>query len=159
MTKIFLNKLKKEGKLEIIQPSEEICNSYNYKSENCFKSAKILLQNNLYDNSVSMSYYAMYNQLTALLFYVGIKCENHSGAILLLNYLFEEKNLFKIISNAKKERIDKDYYVSTDKDKITKEIAEELLINAENFIINIKVLINKLNNDIVEDIRQKFDII
>ena len=157
MTKKFLNKLKTEGKLEIINPSEEISLSYSYKSSNCFKSAKILLQNNLYDNSVSMSYYAMYNQLTALLFNVGIKCENHTGSIMLLKELFEKENLFNIISNAKKERIDKDYYVTTEKNGITKEIAQELLIGAEKFIIETKIIINQLNYSGVQNIRQKFD--
>jgi len=86
----FLNRLKKEGKLTLVEPSEEICNSYLEKADNCLKSAKLLLQNNLYENSVSMSYYAMYNSLTSLFFKIGIKCENHSGSILIFkNYLTE----------------------------------------------------------------------
>src|SRR3989344_5520009 len=135
MTNKFLNKLKKEEKLELVEPSEEISDSYFEKSANCLKSAKLLLQNNLYENSISMSYYAMYNLLLALLFRVGIKCENHSGSILLLKLLFEQNDLFKLISDAKKERIDKQYYVTTEKDEITKEIAEELFNDAENFVL------------------------
>src|SRR3989338_649708 len=99
-----LDKLKKEGKLELVEPSEEICKSYIEKSDNCLKSAKLLLQHSLYENSVSMSYYAMYNALTALLFKTGIKCENHAGSIILLKKLFGRMDLFKIISFAKKER-------------------------------------------------------
>lgn len=106
----FLSKLKKEEKLELVEPSEEICESYSEKSVNCLKSAKLLLQNNLYENSIGMSYYAMYNLLVALLFRVGIKCQNHSGSILLLKLLFGENDLFKLIYDAKKERIDKQYY-------------------------------------------------
>jgi len=34
----FLSKLKKECKLELVEPSEEICNSYVEKAENCLKS-------------------------------------------------------------------------------------------------------------------------
>ena len=74
MTNRFLNKLKKEKKLDLVEPSEDVYNSYSGKSSNCLKSAKLLLQNNLYENSVGQSYYAMYNQLTALLFRVGVKC-------------------------------------------------------------------------------------
>ena len=103
MTNRFLNKLKKEKKLELVESSEDICNSCADKSTNCLKSAKLLLQNNLYENSVRMSYYAMYNQLTALLFRTGIKCENHAGSILLLKLLFNKEELFKLISDAKKE--------------------------------------------------------
>ena len=156
MTNKFLNKLKKEEKLELVEPSEEICNSYSEKSVNCLKSAKLLLQNNLYENSIGQSYYAMYNILLALLFRVGIKCENHGGSILLLKLLFSENDLYTLISDAKKERIDKQYYVTTEKDEITKEIAEELLNDAENFILKMKVVVKNLSNDIVGELRGKF---
>ena len=59
MTNKFLNKLKKEKKLDLVEPSENICDSYSQKSSDCLKSAKLLLQNNLYENSIGMSYYAM----------------------------------------------------------------------------------------------------
>src|SRR3989338_2855601 len=129
----FLAKLKKEGKLELVNPSDEICLSYLEKAENCLRSARLLLSNRLYENSVSMSYYAMYNSLTALLFKTGIKCENHSGSIILLNRLFGEAFLFKIISFAKEERIDKQYYVSSKEDfRLTEESAEDMLEKAES---------------------------
>jgi uncharacterized protein (UPF0332 family) len=105
----FLDKLKREGKLRLVEPSEDICDSYLSKAEDCLKSSRLLLNNNLYENSVSMSYYTMYNSLTALLFRTGVKCENHSGSILLLKKLFGEGVLFDDISFAKKERIDKQY--------------------------------------------------
>lgn len=156
MTNKFLNKLKKEGKLELLEPSDDIRNSYSEKSANCLKSAKLLSQNNLYENSIGMSYYAMYNQLLALLFQVGIKCENHSGSILLLKLLFGENDLYNLISNSKKERIDKQYYVTTEKDEITKEIADELLNNAEDFVLKMKVVIRNLSNDSIDELREKF---
>ena len=40
----FLSKLKKDGKLESVEPSEEICSSYLKKADDCLKSAKILLK-------------------------------------------------------------------------------------------------------------------
>jgi uncharacterized protein (UPF0332 family) len=106
-----LARLTREGKLEIVEPSEEICSAYLDKAEKSLKSAGILLENGLYENSVSMSYYVMYNSLTALLFKTGIKCENHAGSIILFRRLFKKDNLYKIISFAKKERVDKQYYV------------------------------------------------
>ena len=102
MTNNFLNKLKKENKLELVEYSNEIRDSYLDKSDSCYKSAKILLENNLLENSIGLSYYSMYDALLSLLFGVGIKCENHSGSILMLKLLFEENELFEIISNAKK---------------------------------------------------------
>jgi len=198
----FLARLQREGKLELVSPSEDICQSYLEKSGNCLKSAKILLQNKLYDNSTTMSYYAMYNSLTALLFKIGItptrrscpihglkpvvftdtrldrrvggmekcahprtevrgfrrhffiKCENHSGAILLLKFLFKNNELFTVISKAKEERIDKQYYVqSKQMAALTENSTKELFISAESFSIDIKSVINNLTNDEIKQLR------
>jgi uncharacterized protein (UPF0332 family) len=148
--------MKKEGKIELVEPSEEICKSYLRKADDCLKSAKLLLQNSLYENSISMAYYAMYNSLIALFFRVGIKCENHSASLILFKRLFNRNDLFGIISFAKKERIDKQYYVTTEKDILTKESAEDMYKKAENFLIQIKILINELHTENIEKIRKKF---
>lgn len=152
----FLNKLKKEGKLELIDPSEEIEASYTGKSNNCLRSAKLLLNNDLYENSIGMSYYAMYNSLLSLLFKIGVKCENHGGSIFLLKFFLERSDLYDIISNAKSERIDKQYYVTTERDETTKEIANDLLKDAEDFVLKIKVFAGSLSNDKVNEFREEF---
>src|SRR3989338_2015363 len=154
----FLSRLKKEGKLQLVEPSEEICKSYIEKADNCLKSAKLLLQNSLYENSVSMSYYAMYNSLTALLFKTGIKCENHAGSIVLFKKLFGRLELFKIISSAKEERIDKQYYVTSEKNFVlTKESAEDMVKKAEDFLLKMKLSITDLKNEQIENLREKFN--
>lgn len=71
---VFLAKLKREGILEFVEPSEEIMQSYLKKSESYLGSAKILLQSDHLEESVSMAYYSMYYLLTSLLFRTGIKC-------------------------------------------------------------------------------------
>lgn len=153
----FLNKLKAKGKLELVEPSEEICNSYLEKADNCLKSAKILLQNNLYENSVSMSYYAMYDSLTAVLFKAGIKCENHAASIILLKKLFGKLEMFKMISFAKEERIDKQYYViSKENFVLTKESAKDMVEKADNFLVKMKLIISELKNEDIEKVRSEF---
>jgi len=149
----FLSKLKREGKIYLVEPSEEICNSYLEKAENCLKSASILLDNRLYENSISMSYYVMYNSLTALLFRTGIKCENHAGAIILFKRMFGRNDLYKLISFAKEERVDKQYYVDF---LLTKESAQDLLRKAEDFLVEIKLLIKDLKTEDVRKLRGKF---
>ena len=153
----FLRKLKKEGKLELVEPTEEICRSYTEKADNCLKSAKLLLQHNLYENSVSMSYYTMYNLLTALLFKCGMKCENHAASIILFKRLFGRADLFKTISFAKEERIDKQYYVTSKKDFVlTKEATEDMLKMAEDFLVKMKLLTAELKNEQIVNLREKF---
>ena len=154
----FLKDLHKDGKLKLVEPSEEICNSYLGKSNDCLGSAKLLLQNNFYENSVTMSYYAMYNSLLALFFRCGIKSENHSVSVVIFKEVFNKIDLHSIISWAKKERIDKQYYIISDKDKdLTKESASEMLIKAEKFTVGIKTLIKNIINENILEIRKKFN--
>ena len=89
----FLKKLKKKRLIELVESSEEMKASYLIKAENCLKSAKILFQSQLYENSTSESYYCMYNSLLALLFKIGIKSENHSASIILFDKLIGNKRL------------------------------------------------------------------
>jgi len=131
--------------------------SYLQKAENCLKSSKILFKNNLYENSVSESYYCMYNSLLALLFLLGIKSENHSGSIILLRDLVKQENLHKVISFAKEERIDKQYYVESQQiSKITKNLCEEMILKSEDFLIKIKLLISQMTNEKRSKIRDSF---
>ena len=136
--KSFLNKLKKEGKIELIEPSEEIKDSYILKSESNIASSKILLENEKLEESIALTYYSMYHILTALLFKIGVKCENHTAAIILLKELFDIGN--SDISHAKKDRIDKQYYTDF---SITQQEVTEAIKNAEIFNGNLLDFISK----------------
>lgn len=146
----FLSRLKTDGKIQLVEPSEEIVQSYLNKSESYLGSAKILLENNRLEESVSMAYYSMYYILTALLFKNGIKCENHSASIILLNKLFGVDNS-KILF-AKKERIGKQYYVNF---HITKEEAKDMIKTAEEFSKELIDFISKLNTASIKKYREK----
>lgn len=152
----FLIKLKKQEKLELVEQSKEISDSYIQKANNCLRSAKILSSNNLHENSVINSYYTMYNSLLALLYKTGIKSENHSASIILLKNLFGQKELSNTISKAKKERIDKQYYVESQEKTLTERTTQELVKQAEDFLLSIKLLINNTNNEQVNNFRNKF---
>jgi len=149
-----LAKLFDEGKLQLVNPSEEIKDSYIKKSESNLISAKILLENNKLEESVSLVYYSMYHILTALLFKVGIKCENHSASIILLKELFSIDN--SGIFFAKEERVDKQYY--TDFNITKQEILEAIRI-AENFNKRLLDFISKLDNQKIKEYREKFKIL
>ncbi len=153
----FLHKLAREKKLEEVEPSAEMASSYLQKSADSLRSAKILLENGMYDNSVALAYYAMYNALTALLFRIGVKCENHSGAIALLGQLFEEKELHDIITLAKKERIDKQYYVRSDSNlALTASVAGQTCREAEDFTVRLRLRMEQLNEEEIAGLQKKF---
>jgi uncharacterized protein (UPF0332 family) len=153
----FLHKLAHEKKLEGVEPSTEMASSYLQKSADSLRSAKILLENGLYDNSVALAYYSMYNALTALLFRVGIKCENHSGSIALLEELFGEPELHNIITLAKKERIDKQYYVKSASNlALTASAAAQTCKEAEDFTVRLRLRLERLNEDEIGRLRERF---
>jgi uncharacterized protein (UPF0332 family) len=147
----FLSRLYREGKLRLVSPSETIKDSYVAKSESNLVSAKILLDNQRLEESVSLAYYSMYNMLTAILFQVGIKCENHTASIILLNALFGIDN--KSISFAKDERIDKQYYVDFG---VTREDTAELIETAEEFNKNLFDFSSRMNSQKIKDYRERF---
>ena len=91
----------------------------------------------------------MYHSVLALLFCVGVKCENHTAAIILLKELFEIDNAQ--ISRAKKERVDKQYYVDF---TITHQEVSHAIQIAEEFIAQNKRTIDQLNHINAEDIRR-----
>jgi len=154
----FLKKLKKKSVIELVEPSEEMKLSYLLKAENCLKSAKILFPSQLYENSISEAYYCMYNSMLALLFKIGIKSENHSASIILFDKLIGNNDLVKIISWAKGERIDKQYYVEIQQIvKVTKESCNEMILKAEDFLVKMKLLINEMSNERVSSARENFN--
>lgn len=146
----FLNKLYKKKKLQIIEPSENVKTAYLQRSDESLTSAKTLLEIGNLKDSVALSYYSMYHCLLALLFRVGIKCENHTAAIILLRNVFEIDN--RKISKSKEERVDKQYYVGF---RIEQEEAQDSINTAEEFITGIIEFIDKLKEQDIEDYRKK----
>jgi len=147
----FLIRLKAERKLELVEPSEEIRKAYIEKSESNLISAKILLENSMLEESVTLAYYSMYHSLASLLFKTGIKSENHTASIILLKEIFGIDN--SEIFFAKKERVDKQYYVSF---SITKEQVKDAIKRAEIFNSKMLDFLSKLNNEDIILFRKKF---
>lgn len=145
----FLRKLHSEDKLDLIDPSENISSDYMKKSSNSLKAAKLLRGQNLFEESVSMAYYSMYHILVALLFKVGIKCENHTGSIILLKELFSIDN--SEISFAKSERVDKQYYTDF---KIVEDDVDWTIKSAEEFMNKIMTYMENMKNEDVSGFRE-----
>jgi uncharacterized protein (UPF0332 family) len=155
MKKSLIKLLKKQEKIKLVESSLEVSQSYLIKAQDCLKSGKLLSKNNLFENSIFMLYYAMYDSLLSLLFRIGIKSENHSFSIFLLDNLFMRKDLSDILSFAKKERIDKQYYVN-DKIVLNRSVCEDLFFKAEDFLNEIKLILEGLNLNEIEKFRNNF---
>ena len=127
---VFLRKLKKDEKLKLVKGSLNVEKAYLKKSESNMVSSKALLKIDKFEEATSLAYYSAYNSLLALFFRVGIKSENHTASIFLLNKIFDIDNSF--ISFAKKERIDKQYYIDFNIKKNRKLLHELYLLTWKN---------------------------
>jgi len=146
----FLDKLHSEGKIRIVEPSVQVQEAYRKKSESYLASAKILFENGRLEETVSMAYYSMYYMVLALLFATGIKCENHSGAIILLENLYGIDNTR--IAAAKRERIDKQYYVDF---AITVEDVRNSIEEAEAFYADLLDYMERLHQGDISRLREE----
>lgn len=146
----FLDKMVKERKLRMVEPSENVAASYRQKSESYLDSSKLLLKNEKLEEAVSMAYYSMYYSLLSLLFKCGIKSENHTVSIILLKELFNIDN--KKIAFAKKERVDKQYYVDF---TITKAEVTDMIKDAESFVSVLFDFAERMKNDDVNSARRR----
>jgi len=146
----FLFKLYRKGKIEEVEPSEEIKKAYLIRADESLSSAKTLLQIGNLRDSVALAYYAMYHSVIGLLFRIGIKCENHAAAIIMLKEIFSIDNAQ--ISKAKTDRVDKQYYVDFD---VSREEANSSIALAEEFRANTVDFIEKLNEDKIKEYRKK----
>lgn len=146
----FLIKLFREGKVQIVEPSVQVQEAYRRKSESYLISAKILLENGRLEETVSMAYYSMYYMVLALLFKTGIKCENHSGAMILLEHLYGIDSSH--LAAAKRERVDKQYYVDF---AITAEDVLDSIEEAEAFCADLLDFMERLHQGDISRLREE----
>jgi len=154
----FLAKLKKEELLRIAEPSDEISKAYLLKSDKCIQVAKLAYKAGIYENAVSESYYSIYNTVMSLFYKCGIKCENHSGAVMLLKDIFNLNELYIIFSEFKKDRIDNQYYIPIlNTEPINKEKCNERIKTAQRFNVELRAYIGKITIQEIGNIRNKFE--
>jgi uncharacterized protein (UPF0332 family) len=146
----FLHDLFNERKIQVVNPSEDIAEAYMKKSKSHLASAKLLRDHEHYDEAVSMAYYSMYHGVMALFFRTGIKCENHSAAIFILKEVYSIDNT--PISDAKRERIDKQYYVDT---LSTRKDVDDLIHKAELFNAHLLDFIERITNKKIAIYRER----
>ena len=146
-----MSRLFRKGQLQEAEPSNDIATAYLQRSEESLSSAKALLRIGNLKDTVALAYYAMYHCLLAVLFRIGIKCENHTAAIMVLKEAFE-LDTTALIVKAKSERVDKQYYVDFE---VMKEEAESAIAVAEEFVSKMTNLIATLTEQRVKEYHER----
>ncbi len=147
----FLKKLHREHQISLIEPSKEIAQAYFLRSEKSLSSAKLVKNAKNFEDATSLTYYSMYYTTLALFFRCGIKCENHTAAVMLLEEVCDIDG--KALAKAKKERIDKQYYIAF---SATTSDVEALIRVAEQFNSTILDVADRFTPLAIVEIRKKF---
>jgi uncharacterized protein (UPF0332 family) len=116
------------------------------RSREHLKSARDLLRNDDYADSISRSYYAIFQSARALLAINGLDSRKHSGVISLFNQHFIksgklDKHCGVVLKDARRSREMADY---TEIAEFSRQDAEEQIADAEAFIRAVERLITKL---------------
>ncbi len=149
----FLRRLHDKGRISLVSPSNDIADAYLVKSSNALRAADLLYNDSLFEESIPMSYYAMYNCVVALMRKCGIKCENHAASIILLEVIFCESALSKIISDVKSKRIGAQYYVDS---KASMADAEAMLGEAQRFTMSVRAIIDSIDSSKISEVGSAF---
>lgn len=132
-----------------LKNSKKEINEIVKRAKNRLLSAKILLKNGQYADSISRSYYAFLDIAQAALIKLGYRTKSHAGTITLFSKHFvksrsiDDKYII-FFKQAKKFREEADYEFLK---KFTKEEAELVLKEAKDFVKTVAKKILKINNN------------
>ena len=116
------------------------------RSRQHLKSAHDLLRNDDYADSISRSYYAIFQSARALLAINGLDSRKHSGVVSLFNRHFIksgklDKHWAVVLKDARRFREMADY---TEIAEFSRQDAEEQVADAEAFVFAVENLIAKM---------------
>jgi len=144
--------LKTKNGLELIEPNDNMSNSYMRMAEESIKVLSKIENSNIW--TATTSYYIIYYSLYSLMLKIGVKCEIHSCSIEFMKQLLREFYTPKdaeMIELAFKARIDLQYYSN-------RPVDESLILNAKvyckDFYVKTKEIISRISEDQIKIIRQ-----
>ena len=141
----------KDG-IRLVEPSQNLALAYVKKAEDSLTSMN---ETSVRDWKISTAYYAMYFSVYAVLNRVGIKCELHPCTIEFANSFLKEyfsDEEISFLEESIQARVDSQYY--TDR-KIDNKKYEEMIRKAPQMVVKCKEIVNKLNENKINEIREK----
>ncbi|MBL7148040.1 MAG: hypothetical protein ISS82_04405 [Nanoarchaeota archaeon] len=143
--------LKQKHGLELIEPNDNMSDSYLKMAEESINILKNIEKSNIW--TATTSYYIFYYSLYSLMLKIGVKCEIHACSIefmekFLIN--FYDKKDVDMFKKAFSSRIDLQYYADRPVDK---PIIDESKKYCKEFFIKTKDILSKITNNQIEEIR------
>ena len=119
------------------------------KAEEKLDAAEYLLNGRFYEDAISRAYYSMYYTAKAILTLKNIETKTHEGVLSMFGlHVIKENSVEeyygKALKFAKEERQKSDYNVLAN---ISEEEAEDIVEDAEKFLVRIKEAIKEIQNN------------
>ena len=153
MKKICWCKKQKQG-IKIQEPNNNLSQEYYENAEESMKVLQSIKETKSNMWLATTKYYIEYFAVSSVLMKLGIKCEIHDCTISLVKFLEDEgvieKGISKILEDDKELRIDNQYYLKNKKVDIDFE-------KLSGFLLSIRGSLEKLDNDKIEEIREKIN--
>ena len=121
----------KDG-LKIAEPNERLSKSYLEQAKLSLLRAEMNFEEKDLLWAIVTMYYFEYYAFYSFLQRIGIKCENHAGSILAVEFLLGKEKT-RIISEYKGKRTDAQYYMKIEQEEKVKAMLQEAKIFVPNF--------------------------
>ena len=138
--------------ISLIAPNETLASAYLKKAEEALETMQTITAR---DWKITTAYYAMHFSLYAVLTRLGIRCENHSCTILLMEQLLSDyftSAEMTLVERARGARVDAQYYVSRE---IPDPFCEELIRAAPRFLVKCAEIVNGMNEKTIGTLRRR----
>jgi uncharacterized protein (UPF0332 family) len=138
--------------ISLTAPNETLASAYLKKAEEALETMQTITAR---DWKITTAYYAMYFSLYAILTRLGVRCENHSCTILLMERLLSDYFApaeMALVERARGARVDAQYYVSRE---IPDPFCEELIRAAPRFLVKCTGIVNGMSERTVETLRKR----
>ena len=136
---------KQIGGISLIEKKQHLSESYLREAYDSFDACL----KNTGKWKVITGYYSCYNALYSILMKCGIKSEIHDCSIKLMILFDFSDTEIKFLEDLKRKKINAQYYL--------REVNLDDVSKVKNFILRCELILNDLNDDVINQVRERLD--
>jgi uncharacterized protein (UPF0332 family) len=137
----------------LVEPNDNLAAAYLKKAEDAMDAMHSVASS---DWKISTAYYSLYFSLYAVLTKIGIKSENHTCTIVLMQHLLEgffTPDECEMLEKARQARVETQYYVTSDAPTI---VSDALAKQVPRFLVKCSGIVDGLTEKEVQALRKTF---
>ena len=134
----------------LVEPNDNLASAYLKKAEDAMKAMHSVVS---FDWKISTGYYSMYFSLYSVLMKIGIKSENHTCTIEIMQHLlngFFTSDECEMLGKARRARVETQYYVASN---VSETFCGTLSKRVPRFLVKCRSIVEGLDEKQVERLR------